>query len=438
MPTVSNKPVFNEDVKTGERTKPQTASALGELLGFGFAPQANYNTYRLMRADPTVALGLKFATAPIRLANWAYESDKAPAGAVEFIQSQLAPIKDHILRNALLAIQYGWAPFEKVFENKDGAIVLHKIKPLRVDTTKILVDKAHGAFRGLEADEGKTNLPADNAFVFTNESEAGDFYGYSRFENIRKDLFAMWNLRDKQGQFIQKVASVIPIIHYPMGEEADDEGANKANFELARDILTKMSQAYGVAIPNVLSPNAEQLMRFKSPAALHAWQIEFIEANTNHGDSFVNQRRHMESLVLRGLCVPERAAIEGNFGTKAESKEHANIGIQIAELTLRELVQSINWYIVDHLLELNYGTNAKGTVWIQPEPVLDEKKSMLRQMITQAFGAPVNVDVLAQKIDLDSAFETLGIPKGEGFDDDIVMPEAETVDEPEQPVDDEG
>ena len=85
---------------TGESTRPQKlmgtvgiSGSLAGLPGFGRPAAGTITTYRLMRANPTIAIARMAATAPARAAKWSFEADDdAPSGAKDLIEQALGPI----------------------------------------------------------------------------------------------------------------------------------------------------------------------------------------------------------------------------------------------------------------------------------------------------------------------------------------------------------
>ena len=67
---------------------------------------------------------------------------------VNFAQQVLGPLRQSLIRDALRALEFGWAGFEKIWRIQNGRRVLARLKPLLWDCTEILVDE-HGNPAGL-------------------------------------------------------------------------------------------------------------------------------------------------------------------------------------------------------------------------------------------------------------------------------------------------
>jgi hypothetical protein len=413
--------------KAGEQTKVQKQGRCGgATFGsgmFGCAPVApgTYKTYRLMRNNPTIALARAAATSPIRAAGWGVESKPdTPKEWKAEIHDAMTPLWSELVRNALFMLDYGWTGFEKVFEIRNGLLQYAKIKPLLVDMTEIQVDKDTGEFAGLKQQD--VMLDADKSVLFTNEGEAGDLYGRSRNENCRKE-WSQWNsLFEKAEKYIDKAAGVIPLIKYPEGSGNDAQGKEIDNYLHAEMMLSKLGQGNGVYMPVELASWAEDLIRAGvDVSGLMAWQIEFLETKGQHGIEITDMMRHRESLMMRGWLVPERAATEGQYGTKAESETHANLGLTVADLTLKDIVTTINKQVVNPLLVFNHGADAADSVFIEAEELGSDEQVFFRDLLKEIFTNPANIDLFLNTLNVEALLDIAGLPKSDMADLDKMI-----------------
>lgn len=420
----NRRPKQNEKApRTGEQTKAQAgrfnslgASGAGGITpyipSYSAAPPGTIETYRLMRSNPTVAIGRMAGQSPVKAANWSVESkDDAPAGAVELVQDVILPMRAILLNEALRARDYGFQPLEVVWDNVAGQLIPRKFKPLLPELTHPVVDRGTGVYMGLK--QGRVELRPQNTVWFTYDMEAGNLFGRSIFENIRESAWWPWmELLRREGQFTSKVAGATVAIGYVPGTGQDENGNDVDNFKLAQNAGAAFGRGDYVLYPKTLVPWAEDLLnRGVDPDKLMAWSIDYMEPSSGHGEAFVSQMRHKESLILRGLLVPERMVTEGQYGTKAEAEAHADIALDYAEEQHAEIVRAINWYVVDRVLRYNYGSEAVGKVYITPEPILGERRKLVRQILTQVLTQPANVDLLLAVTDLDAMLDQAGLPK---------------------------
>lgn len=411
-----------------EQTKGQVGrggmSILFSAPGLGESQPGTFAVYRKMKSQPTIAMARVAATAPVKKAEVTVETmPKADPRWKTFIEETLIPQWSWIRNQSLFALDYGNQPFEKVFDVKDGLIVLKKLKPLLVDATKILVDKEDGSFAGLK--QGRIVLPPEKSFCYVNDSEAGSFFGRSRHENCRFEWSQWIDTAIRMGDYGRKVAGVIPIILYPEGESDNEQGSTTSNFELAEQMLRNLgSKMKGIAMPNQFAKYSDDLIRNGVDLdQLRPWIISFLETKGQHGGDFVKQLSYWDKNLVRGWLMPERAVQEGEHGTKAEAAAHIDVALAVAEELLEDLVRCVNWYIVDQLLVINFGEVARGQVFLEHGPLIDSDKLFVRAIFEKVLAQPSNFGMLFDILDIDSIIDQSGLPRKESIDESLVLPD---------------
>lgn len=385
-----------------------------DLKGYDDPPAGTIRTYRRMRQNPTLALARIVATMPIRTADIAFETrgNDVPEGVVAFVQNVMEPLWPRLLKDVLTALEFGFAAFEKVWLYRGGRLVYDRLKSLVPETVQMLEDPCTGAFRGVR--QGGIDLPPNKCLWYGYDSEAGNPYGRSRNENVRKVWHEWDELVDREGQYATKVSSVIPMIEYPEGKSQDKDGNEVDNSTLAKNVLSSLCSGDGVAMPNVLAQYAHDLVRNGVDISkLKAWTISFLETAGTHAAGLESLLRHKETLMLRGWLVPERSAIEGTHGTLAESEAHADIGVSIAELDLDDILRTVNDYVVNPLLIYNFGLAAKDMVYMSTGGLSSEQKAFSRQIMSTVLTNPANIDLFLKMIDYDALLDQVGLPKSE-------------------------
>ena len=380
------------------------------LPGLAPCPAPTYDTYRMMRSNPTIAIARAAMFAPVKAVEWTYEAkDGVPDERVEFIQQQFDDLKAQMVKDVLRSVEYGWQPFERVYGVKDGRYVLARAKPLLPDDTEPVVDPETLTVLGVE--NGKVKLDLRQAAIFTYDAEGDDPYGRSVYENIRCE--AWWPWRDaaaKLAQYATKGAGVIPMIRYPLGQSQDENGSQTDNSEIAAQTLRALGGGNGVAVPNIWDPRFDDIARSgASVQDMMAWQISFLETRSGVGAELIDTMRHYEKLLVRGLYQPERSILEGQFGTKADAGSHGDLGLLMATELVEWVSREINRLFVDPLLVLNYGNDARGSVYIKAAPIRDDDREFIKNLTGQVLTA--NPDMLLAVADFDAMLDATGVPK---------------------------
>lgn len=370
-----------------------------------------YETYRKMRTNPTIAMARAAALGPIKAASHSYEAkDGVPDQWVQLVQDTLDPLWPEMIRNMLFAVDYGWQAFEIVWGQRESATVITKIKPLLQDITTILADE-HGRFVGVRQND--VTIAADKAWLYTHDGEAGNLYGRSRHENVREFAWNPWCQTVKENaKFMAKGAGIIPMLRYVPGRGTDENGAEWDNSEIARRFLENMAAGKGVAHPFTLAPWAEDALRGGADIAdMLAWNFTFLETRSGVGGEILDASRYYDALMMRGWLVPERVAIEGQHGTKAESESHTDVAVMVAEELNRDIVACVNTGLVDEILATNYGPSARGKVKAVASPLTDEERQFFRRIVESVMTNPSNIDVLVETTDVDALLDGVGWPK---------------------------
>jgi hypothetical protein len=399
----------------GERTGRQSQGySTGGFMGQGCnVGRPDYETYRKMRRNPTIAMARAAACAPLKMAEYSVEADDGiPDDAVTLVSEMLDRLWPTILKASLSALDYGWSPSELVWGIRDGATTLERIKPLYVDITQPLVTTSTGRLVGVR--QQGVDLIGPKAYVFTNDSEADNPFGRARNENCREFAWAPWTATAKRmADYFGKVAGVIPIMRYPAGQQQDGATGQLVNNEVtAATTLGNLGRGAGVAIPWDFPAWAEAaLNRGIDPTALVAWQIEFLETKGDHSGGFISAMRYYDSLMCRGWLVPERAITEGQSGTKAEAESHGDIAIAVAGELLKDICAEVNRQIIRPLVETNFGPVVADGVRMVPAPLVNADKAFIRNLVAAILTAPGNADLLFSVTDFDAMLDQSGVPK---------------------------
>jgi len=420
--------------KQGEQTGKQKAVGVQSLFpAIGSSPiimpgartrPGTFKVYRRMQANPTIALARMAAMAPIRAAKWGVESvEGTPEEWKIEIEQAMTPLWSQYVKDALRALDYGFAGFEKVFELRDNLVQYQKVKPLLVDITDIMEDKETGAFAGFK--QKGIVIDEDKSVLYTYDGEAGSLYGRSRNENCRAEWSKWDDAAKKSSQYTTKAAGVIPLIMYPEGQSNDATGTAVDNAEHAAKMLGQLGQGNGVYMPMLYMAWAEDALRAGVDVTqLMQWQISFIETKGQHGKEIIELMRHWESLLMRGWLVPERTATEGQHGTKAESEVHAGLSLTISDLDLQDIVDVANKQLVNPLLEFNHGQEAKDSVFIKPEKLGSDEQVFFRQLLKEVFAHPQNLDLFLNVLNVSALLDVAGLPKSDAIDIERAAAEA--------------
>ena len=412
------------------RTSSQIQSILGmimaggsvDLASWGGIGGASYATYRKMRTSPTLAIGRVAAQAPVKFlaarATWA--GGKGDAEKVKFVKDALNPMWRAFVRECCnYGVDYGFQAFEVVWESRkqDGRLALlpKAIKPLLADITKPKIDEDTGELVGLTNTGAREVTLTGSQFAwYAHNAEAGNPWGSARLENCRQPWHAWESCFKKIGQYVTKVAGVIPMVEYPEGRTQDESGAMKDNFDLANAIMARLGSGHGVTMPNTLVAWAQEMVeRGVDTSKMQAWKISFLEAG-QHGGDLEKIIGYIDKSMLRGYIVPERAVLEGTHGTKADASAHGDLLISMGSEVAHEITECWNKYVVDPTVEANFGAEAVGTIRMSMPKTEGEDVKTLVAVLKQILNTPPGLESFMASVDLDAMLEQGGFPLEEG------------------------
>jgi hypothetical protein len=237
--------------------------------------------------------------------------------------------------------------------------------------------------------------------------EGSNLYGEPLLENVREAWSEWRKANEVAARYDRKIAGAYLLLHYPsFGQGIDQNGAKLDNVYLAQRILDKLEAASGVAIGDVPS----ELAPGQDPNQT-AWRLEVQGSAGGQQQGFVDRLRYLDSLKVRGMLLPERAILEGQRGTLAESQSQSDLALLQAELVHHHLTREINRQAVDPVLEANWGPAYRGKVRLEAAPLSADNQGFLRQLVTHVLADPKDFADLFRRADWSSIFDAVGLPQ---------------------------
>ncbi len=405
----------------GERSARQTGaspvSSSGGLSAFAAAPRGTYDVYRRISAHPTVAEVMSLVKAPIIRNSWSWNARAhTPPLWLDFVRDQVDPLRQQIVADNLRALEFGCWKSELIFSLRGGRIVLQNIKSLAVDeeATRVQVDPITGQFRGFTQTNPESGagifLPADKCLLFTYDAEPGNLHGRSRHENVRRTWHCWEQISDRLAQYLKKVSGLIVQLHYPDGVSKNSAGADAPNHVLAQEILEAVSAGKSVRFPNAYASVDDPRVAAEL-AGKSAWVLSTLESGTaDHARGLLDALAYFDKLLFRGWLRPERVGLEAQrSGSRADSQQHSDASILDAEVIDAAFASACNRQVIDTLLALNFGEEARGGVWIDPSPIADNTQHAELQVLLELLKTGQN-SAAAMGIDLPALLRDLNIP----------------------------
>lgn len=403
------------DYEKKERTAAQLYGAHGELSDYELTNKWEhlYKTYKEMVSDPTIAFARMLCVAPLVTVGWSYEEKEgAPAGAKELIQESLEPWRIDIVKGAMEGyIDYGWSGYEMVYSVEEGKAYLTKVKPLLQAQTWILVCVKTGEYLGLRQKDfhnQDVDLGIYDSLHIAIDVEGTNWYGRPLLENARA-IYAQWNqVNSAANKYDTKVAGASWVVYYPVGESPYNGQLKVDNYLIALDFLASLQSNGKLAVPMTIAKWQTDMNTTDENAG---WKIELISDKGAGTVGFVERQKYLDALKVRAFGMPERAVLEGQYGTKAEASAHADFAITTFEMRHQIIVQQINRQSTNFILETNYGKEAIDTVVVKANPLVDERRILLEKIYSQVIGSPDGMMNEMQSLDMQTFRKQLDLPE---------------------------
>ena len=371
--------------------------------------KATYPSYRTVRKHATVQFARAMAKAPILSAGWNYEANEdAPEGALELVEKTLENLRPIIMGSGLCGVlDFGWQAFEMIWDLDDnGNLVPIKAKPLLHDITHVLVTKK-GTIDGIKQTSDQTVVPIEVTLFLHGEVEGTLWYSEGRLEVVRQ-IYNRWIDWDHgAARYDKKVAGSHLVISHPPGKTTQN-GTDIDNSVVAKGLLNSIKSSSGIILPRWVPASTHGIN--KEMIEHIQWDVSLLKDSGAKQPSFLPRGEYLDKLIVRAYFLPERAILEGKFGTKADAGEHAGFALINMDIQHSDLVRLVNWHLTNRILVANYGEKAANTVKAVASPIDDEKRKLFGDTFKALLTTEGGLAEMLDRLDLDRLVEAIDIP----------------------------
>lgn len=343
------------------------------------------STYKLMRKDAQIQMGLKALKMPIKAMKWWVEcSDKNLKAFLEFALKKVWKSNLNVILNAL---DFGYSISEKIWEVKDiiverkennktviafkgQAVLLKKLKDPDPKNLSILTDDM-GDFNGFKQSGGGSSVEVspEKSFVFTNEKEYGNLYGKS----LLRYAYDYWYWAVLMYQFLNRYMErrgTPPVKgRAPKGKTELSSGAVKDNLFMIQNLGESLTESSVVSLPSTIDDKGN-----------YVWDVEYMK-DDQRADMFISYIQHLNAMKLRALFVPERMVIQDTeMGARAVAKTHLSVFLMGLEGLIESIVDHYNKYLIPQLIKYNFGDNTT-PAYIKTGGLSLDAKNLLKQIL---------------------------------------------------------
>lgn len=300
----------------------------------------NMALYTSMMTDPGISFPLHLLKLPVSRSRLVYTNSNADIQ--KFVTEELEELKRTILFNALTALEYGFAPFERRFEMRDGMYRYKEFIHLRPDYIWIKMHPVRKNFNGIEQRyKGKTvTLSPEKSYVFSYQSYFTNLYGSSQISFA----YIPWIL-DKEfyryhGVALQEFGIPTIVVSAPEGLKKVDMGeageVEITNLEFIKLVAESVRSRSVVGKP----PGDDWFMK-----PLFERKQAFWDFNKDH--------EWLDLKKALAILIPPEIWKSGG-GSYAKSKVQSFWFEQTIASILDELTTSVFRHIIKPIVRLNF------------------------------------------------------------------------------------
>jgi len=377
-------------------------SSVGQFSPAEYNPETiDVDTYTLMRRDQQLSVGLAIIKLPIVALPWRIEcEDENIAKTAEWAMKK---VWRDLIKSSLLAVDYGFASHEKVWErdtvkisslNKDGKetvyhsgdlVYFKKIKPHFPSSIKMKFDDKQNLIEIIqegEAMNAEVVLPIRRCFLFTHDKEYGNPFGVSRLKNAYKIWYWKELLYQFMMQYYERRGIPPTVATAPMGRSQDSSGGEVNNLELGLRMATSLISSSVAVLPYQANKDTSENM----------WSLDLLKDDAR-GPMFIEALRHLDARCLRALYVPENVLTQEGGGGYSGSSIHADLFLMAEKGLITDLEESIDQQLLTPFVEANYPPEKRRPCGIKLDPLDWNRKIALKEIFVELLR---NLDTMVQ------------------------------------------
>jgi len=189
---------------------------------------------QMRRGDSDIKAGLFFIKSPLIAMDWeivpgddSAQAEEAAALVREDLMENVRQTWDYTIRHALLMLDFGCMPLEKVWERRGGKIRLRKLPPRlpkTIDDFELDSGELAAIIQTVTSHAlTRVRIPADKVVMLVHEQEGSDFRGTSILRSVWRDHYFTDTLETVDGMAGEKHGVGIDVLQYDANEIKGDQ-----------------------------------------------------------------------------------------------------------------------------------------------------------------------------------------------------------------------
>lgn len=394
-----------------ERTGQQAfgASPYGRYIQYGNPSNSmQLKEIEKLRDYPTVQYCTDILTVIGDSSKWTVEADEnVPWEAIHLVERFIDSCKTDVWRTGINGwITHGYCAYEKiyeVFENDKGEsrVGLRRVKELLPQNILINMDAEKG-FLGITVEAPiRVDLTPAKCLILTHNKQGDDLRGRPMLRAVKLGATSAQVAMEGMLRYEEKLAKGPKYkITYPWGKEMDSSGNMVDNADTAKQFVHDIENSCFA-----LLPRRKNISMNQTAATQSDYDVEMFPQDATTSN-FINDMQYLDKLIVRAFGIPERAVLEGLFGTKADASNGTDFLTLRIEYLVRMMVDQLNKYVVNPLMMFNFDGLAD-KVRIVPGTIDKRDVERITSLLQNVIATPYGQSVVLPSLDFSSMMDAV-------------------------------
>lgn len=283
--------------------------------------------------------------------------------------------RDDLLRSILTMLPFWFSVFEKVFDIKDGKIILKKIayrKQLTIEKREtqdgepgVTQSLVYWKPSGENAWDHLISIPAEKLLVFTHRREGDNYEGISVLRSAYKHRYIKDNIYRFSAIRHERQGVWIPKIHLPKNATADDKVAAE---KIVRSL--RATERTGVIVPGSKDDGRE---------------IEFMDMKSSQTTWFGDDIEHHNREIVKNILAQFLELWNTASGSRSLGESQTEYFLMSLESVWKYVCDVFNKYLIKQLVDLNFTVENYPKLCF--DPLSWRNNENLVDMVTKLTGA---------------------------------------------------
>jgi len=349
-------------------------------------------TYSLMRRNYQLAIGLAIIKMPIISLPWIIECDDR--NIQKTVEWMIKKIWKKLIKTSLMAVDYGFAQHEKVWERnnvkiseidkkgketvyyKGDLVYYKKIKPNHPESIRMKFDDKQNLIEIVQESNStgaeEIMLPIRKCFLFTNDEEYGNPFGISRLKNAYTVWYYQTLLLQFMMQYFERRGTPPVVATAPPGRTQDASGAEIDNLELALRVGTSLISSSIAVLPYQPNKDGNENM----------WKLDSLSDDAR-APMFIEALNHLEARGLRALFIPEGIVSSNEKGGSGSNSVSADLFLMIQKGLISDIEDAVSEQIIRPFIEANFPPDKQRLATIRLDQLSFERKITIKEVFVE-------------------------------------------------------